>query len=161
MLPKGGPFVSPLRVPWRASLHLWGRRILTGGLLRGSPPASSRCCGGRGAEGSGKGGSGMAPRASSWLWGAGSSCGRGHAMTCVPAHRGGFQQTGKAKLPLPEWHSAVELDRNSSRALLGSFSASSSGDSRLPLTQLQALEILFCLHSSLTSTGTQGIALQV
>lgn len=68
---------------------------------------------------------------------------------------------GKGQASLPERLSRVKLvDRNSSGTLLGSHSASSYGDSHLPLTQLLALGILFFRpHSSPTSI--QGIALQV
>lgn len=163
VVPKGSPFASPLRNPWRGCLWLWGRRILTEG-SGWVPPPRSRSFGGGGAEGSGKRGSGMTPWDSNRLWGAGSCCsgdlvGIRHDLCSCPQR--GVPVGGKGQVALPEWHSRVKLvDRNSSGTSLGSHSVSSYGHSHLPLTQLLALGILFFRpHSS--PTGIRGIALQV
>lgn len=132
--------------------------------MGGFPPPRSRCCGGGGAEGSGKRGSGVAPELST-------GCGvlevavaggwREARHDLCPCPQRGVPADGKGQVSLPERHSRVKLvDRESSGTSLGSCYASSYGDSLLPLTQLLALGILFFRpHSS--PTGTRGIALQV
>lgn len=79
---------------------------------------------------------------------------------CLCPQRG-VPGVGKGQVSFPEQHCRLKLlDRNSSGTQLGSCSASSYGDFRMPLTQLWALAILFFrVYSSPTST--RGITLQV
>lgn len=144
---EGDPFASPLRNTWGGCLRLWERRILTGSSWRGSPQPGAGAAVAVEQRGVGNGGPAWPPELSTGCGVLEIAAARGWQEArrdLCPCPQRGVPADGKGQVSLPERHSRVKLvDRDSSGTSLGSRSASSYGDSRLPLTQLLALGILF------------------